>query len=111
MTDNTMSVQALPGKSADADSLREMIGFAAPRLMDLEVGGLTGAVEIGCQSKEDNRDRVLRQTPITRREIVDVLAGRRISVNHRILNPRYTWCCFENSSTKRMRSHALRRQC
>jgi len=43
MTDDTMNVQALLGKSADADFLREMIGFAAQRLMDLEVGGLTGA--------------------------------------------------------------------
>lgn len=43
MTDDTMSVQALLGKSADADFLREMIGFAAQRLMNLEVGSLTGA--------------------------------------------------------------------
>lgn len=43
MTDDTMNLQALLGKSADADFLREMIGFAAQRLMDLEVGGLTGA--------------------------------------------------------------------
>ncbi len=43
MTEDTMDVQALLGKSADADFLREMIGFAAQRLMDLEVGGLTGA--------------------------------------------------------------------
>jgi transposase-like protein len=38
-----MGVQALLGKSADADFLREMIGFAAHRLMELEVGALTGA--------------------------------------------------------------------
>jgi len=43
MTDDTMNLQALLGKSADADFLREMIGFAAQRLMELEVGGLTGA--------------------------------------------------------------------
>jgi len=43
MTDDKMSVQALLGKSADADFLREMIGFAAQRLMEMEVGSLTGA--------------------------------------------------------------------
>jgi putative transposase len=43
MTNDTMNLQALLGKSADADFLREMIGFAAQRLMELEVGGLTGA--------------------------------------------------------------------
>ncbi len=39
MTEATMDVQALLGKSADADFLREMIGFAEQRLMDLEVAG------------------------------------------------------------------------
>lgn len=38
-----MDVQALLGRSADADFLREIIGFAAQPLMNLEVGGLTGA--------------------------------------------------------------------
>jgi transposase-like protein len=43
MTNEMMNLQSLLAKSADADLLREMIGFAAQRLMDLEVEGLTGA--------------------------------------------------------------------
>lgn len=43
MTDAMMSLRGLMEKSADADLLREMISFAAERLMELEVGGLTGA--------------------------------------------------------------------
>jgi len=43
MTTDKMDLHTLLGKSADADFLREMIGFAAERLMELEVGALTGA--------------------------------------------------------------------
>jgi putative transposase len=43
MTDDMMNLQALLEKSSDAELLREMIGFAAQRLMALEVEGLTGA--------------------------------------------------------------------
>jgi transposase-like protein len=43
MTDDMMNLRTLVEKSADADFLREMIGFAAQRLMDLDVEGLTGA--------------------------------------------------------------------
>jgi transposase-like protein len=38
-----MDLRALAEKSADADPLREMIGFAAGRSMELEVGAKTGA--------------------------------------------------------------------
>ena len=43
MTDDMMNLRALVENSPDADFLREMIGFAAQRLMALEVEGLTGA--------------------------------------------------------------------
>ena len=43
MTDDMMTLQALLAKQPDADIVREMLGFAAQRLMELEVEGKTGA--------------------------------------------------------------------
>ena len=43
MTDDRMALQGLLEKASDADLLREMIGFAAERLMALEVDGRCGA--------------------------------------------------------------------
>lgn len=51
MTEDMMALRGLMEKSADADLLREMIGFAATRLLELEVSGLTGAA-LGEKSPE-----------------------------------------------------------
>jgi len=42
MTDENMDLRSLIEKTADIDLLREMIGFSAQRLMELEVESLTG---------------------------------------------------------------------
>jgi putative transposase len=56
MTDEMMNLRALLEKSSDADLLREMVGFAAQRLMELEVEGLTGAAH-GARSESRTNHR------------------------------------------------------
>jgi len=56
MTDDMMTLQTLLAKQPDADVLREMIGFAAQRLMELEVEGKTGAAH-----GERNPDRLTQR--------------------------------------------------
>ena len=43
MTNEMMALQGLLEKTSDADLVREMLGFAAGRLMELDVGSKTGA--------------------------------------------------------------------
>ena len=51
MTDDKITLRALLEKGSDATFLREMIGFAAQRLMELEVESQTG-VAYGEKSPE-----------------------------------------------------------
>jgi len=52
MTFSTIDLNELLGKTEDADFLRQMVGFAAQRLMDLELEGLCGA---GYGERSDDR--------------------------------------------------------
>lgn len=63
MTDEMMALRGAMEKSADADLLREMIGFASKRLMELEVGALTGA-EYG----EKNPERLVQRNGYRERD-------------------------------------------
>jgi transposase-like protein len=64
MTNEMMSLRALLEKSSDTDVLREMIGFAAHRLMDLEVESLTGAAH-----GERSADRITQRNGYRERDL------------------------------------------
>jgi hypothetical protein len=46
MTDDRMALAQLLEKGSDSDLLREMIGYVAQRLMQLDVEGLVGAAPV-----------------------------------------------------------------
>ena len=63
MTDDETALRELLAKGTDASVLREMIGFAAERLMELEVGGRTGAAH-----GERNPDRLAQRNGYRERD-------------------------------------------
>ena len=63
MTDDETALRELLAKGTDASVLREMIGFAAECLMELEVGGRTGAAH-----GERNPDRLVQRNGYRERD-------------------------------------------
>ena len=63
MTDDTMALRALLEKGSDASVLREMIGFAAERLMGLEPG-----VACGAAHGERTADRLVQRNGYRERD-------------------------------------------
>ena len=61
MTDDKIALQDLLEKSSDASLLREMIGFAAQRLMALETGALCGAAHGERTAERINQRNGFRQ--------------------------------------------------
>ena len=55
MTEDKIAHRALLEKGSDATFLREMIGFAAERLMQLETEGLCGAAP--CERTAERRNQ------------------------------------------------------
>ncbi len=60
MTISTIDLNDLLSKTEDADFLRQMVGFAAQRLMDLELEGLCGA-----SYGERSDDRLIRSSAVS----------------------------------------------
>jgi transposase-like protein len=56
-----MALRGLLEKSSDADLLREMISFAAHRVMELEMAGLTGAAPGECSESRINQRNGYRE--------------------------------------------------
>ena len=72
MTDERQALFALIEKRADSDFVRELLAFAAERLMTVEVEALTGAAH-----GERTPERVNHRNGSTRQEIAlrQILAG------------------------------------
>ena len=63
MTDDKIALRQMLEKGSDATFLREMIGFAAQRLMALKVAEMTGATHGERRADRLSRHHCLRPEP------------------------------------------------
>ena len=92
MTVETMNLQELLEKTTDADFLREMIGYTAQRLMDVEVEALTGAAP-GVRSRAGSTSAMATATAAGRPGPARSSCGSRScarAATSRLLEPRRT---------------------
>lgn len=93
MTEDRIALHELIGKSVDADFLREMVGFAAQRLMELEVENLCGAgYGERTDERQNKRNGYRERTWETRADAIDLRIPklRRGSYFPAFLEPRRT---------------------
>jgi transposase-like protein len=91
MTEEMMSLRSLVEKTPDADPLREMIGFAAERLMELKLTGADyGEKSAECLVQRNgyrDRDWEMRVGTVEMRRLIQVYGSESRARSPKIASP------------------------